>query len=383
MTAPICDACADAGAVMELPCPIHGGGVATTTHGPESNGTERPGARQRVVLPGGGAIFDDDGALTALWGATEAPLWAAGESLFVVGPIGVGKTTLGQRLLLARLGLSDAKLLGLPVAIDPRRFLYIAADRPRQALRSMRRMVTEDQRELLDERLAIWKGPLPFDLVKEPWRLSVFVQEHGCAGAFIDSLKDIAVGISSDDVGAQVNIALQECSAVGLELIVNHHQRKATAENRRPNTLDDVYGSTWLTAGAGSVVILWGRAGDPVLELHHLKQPAEEVGPLTVRVDHTAGAVEQLDGMDLFAALRNAPRGLAATGAAMLMFQTTEPGRNQVEKARRRLDALVRRGVAHGKPGGKDDAGRQQETLYFPIDVRHGRDGHDGTRDGG
>jgi hypothetical protein len=25
MTAPICDACADAGAVMELPCPIHGG----------------------------------------------------------------------------------------------------------------------------------------------------------------------------------------------------------------------------------------------------------------------------------------------------------------------------------------------------------------------
>jgi hypothetical protein len=44
MTAPICDACADAGAVMELPCPIHGsGGVATATAGPESNGTERPG----------------------------------------------------------------------------------------------------------------------------------------------------------------------------------------------------------------------------------------------------------------------------------------------------------------------------------------------------
>jgi 5-methylcytosine-specific restriction endonuclease McrA len=44
VTAPICDACADAGMVMELPCPIHGsGGVTTATAGPESNGTERPG----------------------------------------------------------------------------------------------------------------------------------------------------------------------------------------------------------------------------------------------------------------------------------------------------------------------------------------------------
>jgi replicative DNA helicase len=331
---------------------------------PRMNGAQRG----RHVVPAGAAIFDEDTKQTALWGHDTAPLWAAGETLFVVGPIGVGKTTLGQRLVLARIGATEPELLGRPVAVDRRRLLYIAADRPRQALRSMRRMVTEDQRELLDERLAIWKGPLPFDLTKEPWRLSIMVQEHGCAGAFIDSLKDVAVGLSSDEVGAQVNVALQECLAAGLEVAVNHHQRKGTAENRRPKQLEDVYGSTWLTAGAGSVVILWGAAGDPLLEFHHLKQPAEEVGPFTVRMDHAQGDVEVFEGeVDLLAALQGARKGLSATGAAMIAFGSPEPDRNQVEKARRRLERFATSGLAHRAGGGRDDAGRPVEVLYFAV----------------
>jgi replicative DNA helicase len=328
----------------------------------------------RRAVPGGSAVFDDEAELVALWGDEAAPLWSAGESLFVVGPIGVGKTTLGQRLVLARIGATPPKLLRRPVAVDERPFLYVAADRPRQALRSLRRMVTKDQRDLLDERLLIWKGPLPFSLTKEPWRLSVMIQEYGCSGAFVDSLKDVATGLSSDEVGGQVNMAFQECSAAGLELIVNHHQRKGTAENRRPKALEDVYGSTWLVAGAGSVVILWGAAGDPLLELEHLKSPAEKVGPLKIRVVHTIGAVEiDEDEVDLLAELRSGARGLSASGTAMLLFGVTEPDKNQVERARRKLDGLVEKGHAHKRVGGKDDKGKQIETLYFAVE--HAREG--------
>ena len=41
-------------------------------------------------------------------------------------------------------------------------------DRPRQAARSFRRMVTDDQRDELNERLLVWKGPPPQDLARYP-----------------------------------------------------------------------------------------------------------------------------------------------------------------------------------------------------------------------
>lgn len=381
----LCDECADVGALDGPDVQLVGSRALCAFHrGPASssdaahavaNGRRRPAGLslrspiaqvERHVVRAGTAIFADDLEETALWGHNWAPIWPPGESLFIVGPIGVGKTTVGQQLILARLGVTEPQLLGLPVLVDPRPWLYIAADRPRQALRSLRRMVTEDQRELLDERLLIWKGPLPFNLLREPWRLSVWIQEHGCAGVFIDSLKDVAVGLSNDEVGGQVNLALQEVTAAGLEVIVNHHQRKANAENRRPQTLADVYGSTWLTAGAGSVVILWGAAGDPLLELHHLKQPADEVGPLVVVVDHATGAVEVADkGADLLAAVRGAARGMSATGAAALLFRTADPTRNQIEKARYKLNRLESDGKARKAGGEKDEHGRATEVLYF------------------
>ena len=65
-----------------------------------------------------------------------------------------------------------------------------------------------------------------------------------------------------------------------------HHERKAANGGKRVHTLDDVYGSTWLTSGLGSVFVLDGEPGDPTVELRHLKQPAEPIGPLTLRHDH-------------------------------------------------------------------------------------------------
>jgi hypothetical protein len=66
-----------------------------------------------------------------------------------------------------------------------------------------------------------------------------------------------------------------------------------------------------VTAGAGSVLSLWGNAGDPVVEVTHIKQPAVEVGPWQIVHDHDVG-VSRLYEADTLPGLlaRHATEGL-------------------------------------------------------------------------
>lgn len=282
----------------------------------------------------------------AIWGDGAAVLWAQGEPCMLVGPDGVGKTTLGQQLALARVGLRDS-LLGLPVLPAEGRVLYIAADRPRQAASSMRRMVVPADEQLLRNRLVVWRGPLPFALADRPRGLVELAEQMDATDVFVDSLKDVQPDLSKDDVGSRVNIAFQELVASGRELLTMYHQRKEGNDGRKPKRLADVYGSRWLTAGMGSVLLLWGEPGDLVVEGRHLKQPAEEVGPLTIIHDHTRGLSKLDQAVDLDELLALASNGLTVHDAACRLFTTSTPDRNEIEKARRRLENLVRRDEAH------------------------------------
>jgi hypothetical protein len=98
----------------------------------------------------GGVILDVPKLVESRWGTGHRCLWARGEPFLIVGPDGVGKTTIALLLVLAMIGVKLPSLLGLDV--EPvERVLYLACDRPSQAKRSMRRMVTEDDRARLDE----------------------------------------------------------------------------------------------------------------------------------------------------------------------------------------------------------------------------------------
>lgn len=306
-----------------------------------------PAERQRLYDGMAFAEYATDSG-PSLWGEGDRCLWSPGEPLMLYGPQGVGKTTLAQQLIRARAGVEPI-LFGLPVEVTERKILYVAADRPVQASRSWRRMVAElgeHDRRLLRERITFWRGPLPFDIGAEPESLVKFCEEHEAGTIVTDSLKDLAIDLSKDEVGSRVNRAWQLVLAEGIDVLDLHHPRKSVAgQGSRPKSLDEVYGSTWLTAGHGSVVLIWGQPGDPIVEFSHLKQPIEEVGPFRVLVDHTRGNMQVHEGGDVYAIVKAAPEGLTALDIAAVLFETAKPSPSQKEKARRRADQLVAKGL--------------------------------------
>jgi energy-coupling factor transporter ATP-binding protein EcfA2 len=311
---------------------------------PESDQTTNGTPRTRGAVDVASFILDAPRDVPAIWGTGQRVGWAEGEPLLIVGPEGVGKTTLVQRLVLHRLGIREGDVLGLPVAVEGRKVLYIAADRPRQAQRSFGRMCGEEDRRALAEWLAVWRGPLPFDLSARPEALAEFAAAHDAGTVVIDSLKDVARDLSKDETGSAVAAAFQHAVADGIQVAALHHQRKTPSGvgAAAPKRLADVYGSTWITAATGSVVLLWGDPGDPLVEMRHLKQPAEEIGPYTVQHDHEAGLPTIHHGVDLYTLLLRSAGGLTVKDAAAALFVTTKPTRNEVEKARRKLELLAR-----------------------------------------
>jgi replicative DNA helicase len=306
-----------------------------------------PVARTRMI--GGGAFVSSVGdTVPALWGEGSRVVQAKGEPLMIVGPDGVGKTSIAQQLVLAKIGIRDG-LCGFPVTAATGPLLYIAADRPRQAASSMRRMVTEADHAQLDEWLKVWKGPLEFDPGSDKCdkgALAALAESVGASEIVIDSLKDVSVDLVKDEVGSRLSVAFQETIARGIELTVLHHQRKEQQGGAKPKRLADVYGSRWLTAGMGSVICLWGDAGDLIIELSHLKQPVEDVGPFLILHDHDTGTSSVHGQTDLLQAVGRAVHGLTVADAAALIYERADPTRNEIEKGRRKLNALVAGGFA-------------------------------------
>lgn len=295
---------------------------------------------------GGGSFFHDVPKVPeSVWGEGGDVLWAKGEALIITGPQGTGKTTLAMQVVRARLGL-QTHVLGLPVQMEMRRILYLAMDRPAQMQRAGNRLFGDDDPEYLNKNLVIWKGPPPSDMAKNPAMLLRMCQKAGAGTVVVDSLKDAAIGLSNDEVGSGYNRCRQMAIVEGIEVMELHHPVKHAANGGEPNRLEDVYGSTWITSGSGSVISLYGDAGDPVVSFRHLKQPMNEVGPFKVTHDHDRGVSAVVHTVDVFELVKMCGvNGLEVVKYAEVLFETKSPSAAQREKARYKLEKLV--GTGH------------------------------------
>jgi KaiC/GvpD/RAD55 family RecA-like ATPase len=316
-------------------------------------------------IDGAAFIFRVEADEPAIWGDGHRVLWAPGEALMVTGPPGVGKTTTVQQLVLARIGLAD-DFLGFPVQKTASRVLYLAMDRPRQIARSMRRMVDDGDRDVLAERLMVWQGPLPADVAKSPDILLAMCQYYGADTLIVDSVKDAALGLADTERAGMYNRARQRALAADIEVVEISHQVKKGANGTAPKTLADVHGGMELTAGAGSVILIWGQAGDPVVEFHHLKQPAEMIGPLSLMHEHESGRTTIEDRIDAVDVLKAEPWKVwsAPDIASALSDSAGKPNRGQVERVRRKLDKLAGEGLVLRMEQGAAGAFGKTEVRY-------------------
>jgi len=73
-----------------------------------------------------------------------------------------------------------------------------------------------------------------------------------------------------------------DCSVIFI-----HHDRKAQIGNRRPKSLEDVYGSFYITATATTVIGMWYNEKSYEIEINYLKVRLAEA-PATQAVMRTA-----------------------------------------------------------------------------------------------
>jgi len=308
-------------------------------------------------------IFGHDDTPTILWGVDQDILWADGEALMIAGGMGLGKTTLAGNLIRAQLGLRR-EVLGLPVRRMEKPILYLAMDRPRQIRRSMRRQFHSDEIDKIRGRLIVRQGPPIADLAVEPTLLARMAMKVDAGVVYVDSLKDAVVGLSEDVVAAGYNRARQYLLAQGINLLELHHMRKQGRDSG--SGIGEVYGSTWLTSGAGSVIMLTGEPGDLVVRFHHRKTPADEVGPWRLHHDPDKGELTVAQQVNLVVVARNAGSdGLTARAAAQVMYEKRVPSDAEVKKAQRQLDKLVAQGKLTRVDGERGGLGGSTPAVWF------------------
>lgn len=356
-------------------------------------------ARKLRLLDGWEFLAEDADGDEQVWGAPGGGVvWAPGEPLMLFGGNGVFKSTLSHLLVFARLGLlgpdgrprADHRrvgpddhpddwgaVLGMPVRpMDLAGLvLYLAGDRPRQIRRAMRRHRRDWMADVLRDHLLVHDGPLPFDLTTEKDALADMAQAqpHKCSDVFVDSVKDYCPKPSDDESANGYNRARQECVARGMQWVEDHHNRKIQQGQQRTNGIDDVYGSRWLTAGAGSVVSMWvDEEGSTLVHVRQVKSPGEFIAEQEVTVDKTEGTMGASVHLNPIAWIKGAGAGgITAGDYARYVGLSVNAARNQ-------LNTRMKQGVLEMAPDRADNLKRWRVVLGMQPPQPHGGRQEDG-----
>ena len=322
-----------------------------------------------ATTQGGSFILDDQTSDDYWWGDGQDILAMRGEAVVLAANTGVGKTTLAAQVIAAWIG-TQPDALGCQVRGDGRKVLLLAMDRPKQAARALRRIFGAEHRELLDAMLVVRKGPPPAQITSDPTVWATLAAEHDAGLVIVDGLKDATSELNGDEAGLAANQAMQSVIASPSELLVLHHLRIGVAGGKP--SLDDLYGSTWIPSGAGSVIVLQGLAGGDKVKLHHLKSPVDAVGPWDIALNTATGTMHRMNHDDLRAIVTSAgTRGVDAKQAAVALYRDADPTDEIVKRVKRMLDKRAKDGdfiVRAGERGGRGGSAPTRYSIASSLD---------------
>lgn len=262
--------------------------------------------RQREILGGMSepmSILDfinsgPDPTKTCLWGnPTEngTMAWAQNQGTIIAGPPGTGKSTIALQVILRRCGIVDGDVLGLPVTVAEDPTVYLALDRADQIRQSARRMLAPDLDPEVAARLQVIDAlPLGIDL-RDPVTFIEWLKDRDAGCVAMDSAKDLGFDLNDSSEGQAFNHLIQAVLRADIQVLVTHHSRKTPRGDRKPLTLNDLHGSQWVAAGAGSVIMLDGEAGPKDKRLFHVKPLTVPMAPLSIGLVHDTGEITYRD----------------------------------------------------------------------------------------
>jgi hypothetical protein len=299
--------------------------------------------RQRDVL--GGMIdpvnvrqFIDAGpdpTEVCIWGIPETGGvmgWAENQGTIIAGPPGTGKSTIALQVMLRRVGILEGDVLGMPVKLDKAPMTYLALDRADQIRQSMRRMIPEESDPEAIERLLMIDNLPPMVDLRQPETFIGWLNETGSRSVVMDSAKDLGFDLNDSSEGQAFNYLVQAVLRSKIQVFILHHSRKVPRGDRKPLTLNDLHGSQWVAAGAGSILMLDGIAGPDPKKLFHVKPLTVPMPSLQLTLDTESGEIEHMDNpdsdQDESGGRRSAPRGNLQDRILELLALQSEPQSN-------------------------------------------------------
>lgn len=200
-------------------------------------------------------------------------------SLLVTGPNGVGKTQFSLNMALGLcLGQS---ILNFSIA-ETSKIIFVSLEMGWEQLKSILAAITShlpvELLETLEEQLLLLPLGEAISLntnEKHQQAIEKAIETHRPDGLMIDSLGTAISGDLGSHASVQPYLDWNDRVRNHYDIFswVIHHHRKQSGKDtiRKPTTVDDVYGDTYITGRASTVYCLWPTKDETVIEAIPLK----------------------------------------------------------------------------------------------------------------
>lgn len=207
--------------------------------------------------------------------------------MLLTSPSGVGKTQLSldfaiQAVLgkdfLDREIKKDMKLAFMSLEMGPADLKFFQAQ--------MSKGLSAEEIDYLEEHLILLPVGEPYYLNKERERddLEAFIADNEIDGIILDSLSSMVEGELTSEGNVKPvmdwNDKIRKRHNIFTWII--HHHRKASGDNKKPNKLDDVYGSYLVPRNATTTLTLWQGMGDSILAIPNKVRMSKKTEPLQI-----------------------------------------------------------------------------------------------------